>query len=283
MSPARFGVVAGDGVIDLSSRTAGEVTSLRSLLAHDQLAVARDAATASPDVPLAQVTLLPPIPDAQKVLAIGLNYADHRAEGGAPEAAYPTVFTRFPDSHVGHGAALRKPGATEQFDYEGELAVVIGRRCFEADRSEAMSYVAGYSAYNDGSARDWQRHTSQFIPGKNFYHSGAFGPWLVTADEVQDITAQRIQTRLNGVIVQQAAISEMIFDIPALISYISTFTPLAPGDVIVTGTPAGVGIFRQPPLTLQAGDIVEVEISAVGLLRNPVAAQDDVTDRLLPA
>jgi 2-keto-4-pentenoate hydratase/2-oxohepta-3-ene-1,7-dioic acid hydratase in catechol pathway len=273
---ARFGVVSGAGIVDLAARTPADVTSVRTLLASGRLEDAAAAATAEPDVALADVTLLPPVPDPAKILAIGLNYAEHRAEGGAPEVSHPTVFTRFPDSQVGHGQPLRRPDATDKFDYEGELAVVIGRPGFLVPEPDAMSYVAGYSAYNDGSVRDWQRHTSQFIPGKNFYRSGAFGPWLVTADEVPDLMAHRIETRLNGQVVQHAPLSDMIFGIPALIAYISTFTPLAPGDVIVTGTPSGVGIYHDPPLLLKPGDVVEVEVSCVGVLRNEVAAQADV-------
>jgi 2-keto-4-pentenoate hydratase/2-oxohepta-3-ene-1,7-dioic acid hydratase in catechol pathway len=276
----RFGVVAdtdtATGIVDLDSRTPADVTSVRTLLASGRLDDAAAAATAEPDVALADVTLLPPVPDPAKILAIGLNYAEHRAEGGEPEVSYPTIFTRFPDSQVGHGERLRRPDASDKYDYEGELAVVIGRPCFGVAEQDAMSYVAGYSAYNDGSVRDWQRHTSQFIPGKNFYRSGAFGPWLVTADEVPDINQHRIETRLNGQVVQHAPLTDMIFKIPALIAYISTFTPLGPGDVLVTGTPSGVGIYRKPPLLLNPGDVVEVEISCVGVLRNEVAAQADV-------
>jgi 2-keto-4-pentenoate hydratase/2-oxohepta-3-ene-1,7-dioic acid hydratase in catechol pathway len=273
---ARFGVVSGTGIVDLAARTAPEVTSVRTLLASGGLADAAAAATAEPDVALTDVTLLPPVPDPAKILAIGLNYADHRAEGGAPEVSHPTVFTRYPDSQVGHSEPLRRPDATGQYDYEGELAVVIGRPCFLVPEQDAMSYVGGYSAYNDGSVRDWQRHTSQFTPGKNFYRSGAFGPWLVTADEVPDLGEHRIETRVNGRRVQHAPLSDMIFGVPALIAYISTFTPLAPGDVIVTGTPAGVGVYQDPPLLLKPGDVVEVEISCVGVLRNEVAAQAEV-------
>jgi 2-keto-4-pentenoate hydratase/2-oxohepta-3-ene-1,7-dioic acid hydratase in catechol pathway len=279
---ARFGVVSGAGIVDLSARMAPEITSVRALLASGELAEAAEAGAAEPDVALADVTLLPPVPDPAKILAIGLNYADHRAEGNAPEVSHPTVFTRYPDSQVGHGEALRRPDAAAQYDYEGELAVVIGRTCFLVPEQDAMSYVAGYSAYNDGSVRDWQRHTSQFIPGKNFYRSGAFGPWLVTADEVPDLGEHWLETRVNGQRAQRAPLSDMIFGVPALIAYISTFTPLAPGDVIVTGTPAGVGVYHDPPLLLKPGDVVEVEISCVGVLRNTVAAQADVDGHRAP-
>jgi len=274
-----FGVVSatGDGIVDLGARLAPDVRSVRDLLeaGAGQGEAVREAAGGAADLALGEVELLPPVPDSRKVFAIGLNYDDHRAEGNRPKVDYPTVFTRFTDSHVGHGQPIVKPDVSDKVDYEGELAVVIGPGGWQIPEGAAMEHVAGYAAYNDVSVRDWQRHTTQFIPGKNFFHAGAFGPWLVTADELPDVTAQELTTRLNGEVVQHASISDLLFPIPRLIAYISIFTPLSPGDVIATGTPAGVGVYRDPPLFLFPGDVVEVEISGVGTLRNPVAAEKD--------
>ncbi|HEU4652228.1 MAG TPA: fumarylacetoacetate hydrolase family protein, partial [Croceibacterium sp.] len=165
-----------------------------------------------------------------------------------------------------------KPAATERFDYEGELAVIIGRGGRAIAPERAAEHVAGYAIFNDASVRDWQRHTSQFTPGKNFPATGGFGPALVTPDEIDDLAALRVQTRLNGVTMQDQPIADLIFDVPALIAYISAFTPLAPGDVIVTGTPGGVGDSRTPPVYLQPGDVVEISIGTIGTLTNPVVA-----------
>jgi 2-keto-4-pentenoate hydratase/2-oxohepta-3-ene-1,7-dioic acid hydratase in catechol pathway len=279
-SAVSFGAVVDGGIVDLGARLGPEIVSVRDLLERGDLDVARDrlAATAGGpdiDIDLDAVTLLPPVPDARKVFGIGLNYAAHRDESRSQAAEHPTVFTRLPDSHVGHGQPIVKPAASDQFDYEGELAVVIGRRCHQVAADRALAHVAGYAAFNDGSVRDWQFHSTQWIPGKNWYRSGAFGPWLVTADELTDITAQTLTTRVNGEVRQQSPIADLIFDVPTLVAYISSFTPLLPGDVIATGTPSGVGAYRDPPEFLAAGDVVEVEITGIGTLRNPVIADED--------
>ncbi len=219
------------------------------------------------------VTWLPVIPHPRKIICIGVNYDAHRRETGRPEVQYPTVFTRFADTQIGHGSDLIRPDASSNFDFEGELAVIIGIGGRAIPEAEATAHIAGYACYNDGSVRDWQRHTSQFIPGKNFPATGAFGPWMVTPDEMGPLGPQRLQTRLNGVCVQDAHLADMIFDVPKLIAYCSRFTRLDPGDVIVTGTPAGVGERRDPPLWLKPGDTVEVEIDGIGVLRNRVAAE----------
>ena len=176
------------------------------------------------------------------------------------------IFTRFANSQVGSGQPMIRPLESERFDYEGEMAVIIGKAGRRIAREAALAHVAGYACYNDGSIRDWQRHTSQFAPGKNFVGTGAFGPWMVTTDEIPDISKQTIATRLNGVEVQAAPISDLVFDVPALIAYCSTFTELVPGDVIVTGTTGGVGAYRTPPLWMKEGDVVEVEVSGIGVL-----------------
>ena len=187
--------------------------------------------------------------------------------------AYPAVFTRWPDTLVAHGAPLVRPKDTERFDYEGELAVVIGRGGRAIGRDRALDHVAGYSIFNDASVRDWQRHGGQFTPGKNFPGSGGFGPALVTPDEIDDLGAQRVQTRLNGTLMQDQPVADLIFDVPWLVEYLSAFTTLSPGDVIITGTPGGVGDGRDPPVYLQPGDTVEVSIGAIGTLHNPVVAE----------
>jgi 2-keto-4-pentenoate hydratase/2-oxohepta-3-ene-1,7-dioic acid hydratase in catechol pathway len=183
---------------------------------------------------------------------------------------YPTIFTRWADTHVGHLQPLTRPRDSDNFDYEGELVAIIGKGGRHIAQADAMKHVAGYSCYNEGSIRDYQRHASQFTPGKNFAGTGAFGPFMVTSDEVGQLAGKKIQTRLNGKTVQSSTLDMMIFPVPRLIEYISIFTPLSPGDVIVTGTPGGVGWVRTPPLWMKAGDSVEVEIESVGLLKNPV-------------
>ena len=222
-------------------------------------------------VPLASATLLPLIPNPGKILCIGLNYEEHRRETGRAVVENPTIFTRFSDSQTAHGQPLLRPRVSTEFDYEGELAVVIGKSGRYITRDRAFDHVAGYSLYNDGSVRDWQRHTHQFTPGKNFPQTGAFGPWLVTPDEIPDLDALHLTTRVNGTVVQESGLDHMIFDVPRLIEYCSAFTPLSPGDVIPPGTPGGVGAKRQPPLWLKPGDVVEVEITAIGVLRNGIA------------
>lgn len=266
-----YGVVEGDGVIDLGKRFGKKYPTLRAALVDGALAKLRKAAKGKkPDVKLAKVALLPVIPDARKIVCVGLNYREHRAETGRPDTEHPTLFTRWADSQVAHDQPMLLPRESVKLDWEGELAVIIGRSGRRIPKEDAMKYVAGYSCYNDGSVRDWQRHTSQFIPGKNFPSTGGFGPWMVTADALKDITSQTLTTRVNGVIKQQATIDMMIFDIPSLIHYISTFTPLKPGDVIVTGTPGGVGFVRNPPEFMKPGDVCEIEITEIGVLRNKI-------------
>ncbi|HEX5326857.1 MAG TPA: fumarylacetoacetate hydrolase family protein, partial [Acetobacteraceae bacterium] len=205
---------------------------------------------------------------------VGLNYMSHIKEGGREPPPKPIIFARFANSQVGHDGTLIRPKASGTYDYEGELAVVIGRRCRHVAKSGASDVIAGYACYNEGSVREWQRHSGQFTPGKNFYHSGAFGPWIVTPEEAGDITRATLLTRLNGQEVQRATVDDLCFDIPTLIEYISTFTQLEAGDVIVTGTTGGVGAYRTPPLWMQHGDTVEVEVSGVGVLRNRVAQEE---------
>lgn len=269
---AGFGAIRDEGIVDLGRRTG--FSGLKALIAADAIDAARTiAAESAPDMALAQVRLLPPVPDPGKIVCVGLNYHDHVVETGRTLTEYPTLFTRFSTTLVGHGEALVKPKVSEKFDYEGELALVIGKGGRHIAAEAAFDHIVGYAPFNDGSVRDWQGHTTQFTPGKNFDRTGGFGPALVTADAVGDITAQTLTTRFNGEVVQQAPISLLITPIPQLIAYISTFLTLEPGDVIVTGTPGGVGAKRNPPLFMKPGDTVEVEVSGVGLLRNSVVAE----------
>jgi 2-keto-4-pentenoate hydratase/2-oxohepta-3-ene-1,7-dioic acid hydratase in catechol pathway len=222
---------------------------------------------------VSSVTFLPPVPDPEKIICVGLNYLTHIKEGGRDIPKHPTIFTRWANTQVGHLQDLVRPKQSITLDFEGELAVVVGRRARHVSRAEAMGVVAGYSCYNDGSVREWQRHTSQFTPGKNFPATGGFGPHLVTPDEVPDLPSRSLVTRVNGQETQRATLDDLVFDVPQLIEYCSAFTVLEPGDVIITGTTGGVGAYRQPPLWLAPGDRVEVEIDGVGLLRNGVAQE----------
>ncbi len=261
-----WGVVDGTDVVDLSSRA----PSLRAALAAG---IDLTSAAGLPRHKLSTVTYLPPIPDPDKIICVGLNYLNHILEGGRDIPKQPTIFTRFANSQIGHGQAIIRPNASNTLDFEGELAVVIGKRGRHVTEADALAYVAGYSCYNDGSVREWQRHTSQFTPGKNFPSTGGFGPYLVTPDEAGDVFNASLVCRLNGEVMQSATLDDLVFTIPALIAYCSTFTVLEPGDVIITGTTGGVGAYRTPPVWMKPGDIVEVEISGVGTLRNTVAQE----------
>jgi 2-keto-4-pentenoate hydratase/2-oxohepta-3-ene-1,7-dioic acid hydratase in catechol pathway len=214
------------------------------------------------------------IPLPEKIFCVGLNYEMHRKETGRAVVEHPTIFTRFANTQTGHLSNIVRPRVSTHLDFEGELAVIIGKAGRYITREKAMEHIAGFSCYNDASVRDWQHHTHQFTPGKNFPGTGAFGPWIVTTDEFTDLSARRIMTRLNGQTVQEARLGDMIFDVPTLIEYCSSFNPLVPGDVIVTGTPGGVGVKRTPPLWMKPGDVVEVEIDGIGVLRNGIADED---------
>jgi len=266
---ASYGIVTDAGIID-AGRRLSRYPTLRALLAGEAFDELRALQREKVDYALSAVQLLPTIPNPDKIFCIGVNYATHLAESGHPTPPHPMIFTRFANSQVGAGQSMIRPLESERFDYEGEMAVIIGKRGRRIPRGDALSHVAGYACYNDGSIRDWQRHTSQFTPGKNFAGTGAFGPWMVTTDDIPDISAQTLVTRVNGVEVQRAPISDLVFDVATLIAYCSTFSELVPGDVIVTGTTGGVGAYRNPPLWLKGGDVVEVEISGIGVLRNPV-------------
>ena len=269
MGQVAIGVIKDDGIIELSKRLVPNLNTIKELLEHNLLYKVKEIYDKNgPDFSLAEISYLPVIPNPEKIFCVGLNYQEHKKETGRPDVENPTIFTRFSNTQTGHLQPLLKPKFSERFDYEGELAITIGKGGRNISEKNALEHVAGYSCYNDGSVRDWQRHTSQFTPGKNFPATGPFGPFLVTKDDIGDYTKLPIETRLNGKVMQKAKLSDLIFPIPKLINYISTFTPLAVGDVIVTGTPGGVGDRRDPPVYMKPGDVVEVDISKVGILMN---------------
>ncbi len=269
-----YGILENDRVLDVGNRLASRYADLRAVLAAGALQELLIASTQGPQTfQVEEVNFEPVIPNPQKILCVGLNYISHRTETTRPETKYPSIFTRFADTQVGHETPVLRPSFSTAFDYEGELAVVIGRRGRHISEQDVSAHIAGYSCYNDVSVRDWQRHTAQWTPGKNFPSTGAFGPSLVTPDEIPDLGALTLTTRLNGEVMQEAPISDLIFSVPVIVSYISKFTPLYPGDVIATGTPGGVGDRRDPPVYMKDGDIVEVEIDRIGILRNVVQSE----------
>lgn len=265
---ASYGVEVPGGLLDLGRRFSPEWPTLKRLIAAGGLARIEPLLSEPPDTRLEEVRLLPVLPDPGAIVCIGLNYEEHRAETARPAAPHPAVFLRLAESLQAHGEALLIPHESSQFDYEGELALVIGKPGRRIAEEAAWEHIAGVSGFNDASVRDWQYHTHQFGPGKNFPHTGAFGPALVTPDELPADRVLALETRVNGRTMQKARTDQMIFPIPRLVAYVSSFMTLQPGDVLVTGTPGGVGAKRNPPFWLADGDEVEVEISHVGLLRN---------------
>jgi 2-keto-4-pentenoate hydratase/2-oxohepta-3-ene-1,7-dioic acid hydratase in catechol pathway len=271
---ATWGRIDDDSVRDLGAVLGERVTDLRSCIEQQAYDLVRQASESAPLYKVHEISWLPVIPNPEKIFCVGLNYETHRKETGRAVVEHPTIFVRFANTQTGHLMNIVRPRVSTNLDFEGELAVIIGKSGRYISRQKALEHVAGFSCYNDGSVRDWQQHTHQFTPGKNFPGTGSFGPWMVTADEFTEIGSRRITTRVNGETVQQACLGEMIFDIPKLIEYCSSFNPLAPGDIIVTGTPGGVGVKRTPPLWMKPGDVVEVEIEGIGLLRNGIADED---------
>lgn len=251
--------------------------SLTSLVAAgpDALMSAGRAMLAGPEIDLDSVTLLPPLPTPPKIICVGLNYADHSAESGFAEApSYPTLFGRFASSLIGAGAPIIRPRLSEQLDYEGEIVAVIGKGGRDISRENALDHVVAYSLFNDASIREYQFKAPQWTVGKNFDGTGPFGPYLVTADELPPgIAGLKLTTTLNGEVVQEGATDDLVFDVVTLIHTISQAISLEAGDIIVTGTPSGVGMARKPPLWMKPGDVVEVTVPGIGTLRNPVAAQ----------
>lgn len=264
---ASWGYATDNGVVDL-----GHVApDLRTALAENVLPT--DEHKTAPDHTFEQIAFLPVIPNPDKIICVGLNYRTHILETGRPLPEKPALFVRFSNSQTGHLRAVARPDISERLDFEGELAVVVSKKAHKVAEKDAMDCAAGFSCYNDGSIRDWQHHTHQFTPGKNFPSTGAFGPWMVPANEFRGLDGGALVTRLNGQEVQRSKLDDMVFSVPYLISYCSTFTRLEPGDVIITGTPGGVGAFRKPPLWMKPGDEVEVEIDGIGILRNHIAQE----------
>lgn len=262
-----YGIVKADGVINLGRRLGDRYSDLKSLLAANALNEAQQLTGETPDLSFDALEFLPVIDNPGKILCVGMNYADKRKEFDQHNPA-PTLFVRFADSQTGHQTPVLKPRHSSEFDYEGELAVIIGKSGENISREAALSHVGGYSCYMDGSARDWQ-HT-WFTAGKNWRQTGAFGPWMTTADEIPDPHSLAIRTWLNGRMVQEDNTASMIHKVAELIEYISTFTRLNAGDVIITGSPGGVGKKRNPPLFMNAGDRIEVEIENIGHLSNVI-------------
>lgn len=269
-----YGVVREDGIVDLTRRLGKKYPDLRTLLAGRALPQAEKIAKAAKktDIKLSKATFLPVIPNPGKIICVGLNYEEHRVETGRDKTESPALFIRLPESQVAHNQAIVMPPESAHLDYEGEIAVIIGKAGRRITEANSWKHIAGYACYNDGSIRDWQRHTLQWTAGKNFSRTGGFGPWMVTRGEIKDGEELTLETRLNGQVMQHATTEQMIHRIPRLINYISTFTTLEPGDVIVTGTPGGVGARRDPPVWMKAGDTVEIEVSKVGILVNTIKA-----------
>ncbi len=265
-----FGYVTDDGlgVVDVGAR--GRHATLKSAIAAgelDALVVPGQQA----DLSLAEITYLPPITQPDKILCVGLNYRDHQAETGRGGEDFPTIFIRLAAAQVGHEQPMIRPLESATLDFEGEIAMVIGTAGRRIQPTAALSHVAGFSIYNDGSVREYQRQTSQFTPGKNFAATGGFGPWMMTPDEVGNVDAMEITTRLNGKVMQNATADLLVFGFAEIIAYCSIFTELVAGDVIVTGTPGGVGAARKPPVFMDEGDVIEVEVAPIGVLRHTIA------------
>src|SRR3984957_4704136 len=262
----------GSGWHGLTQRESGFPGALPELIAHgaDLLRVGGDLLS-MPAIELSAVRILPPAPKPPKILCVGVNYDDHIEESGLKKPTYPEIFARFATSLIAHGDPIRRPRESSALDYEAELAVVIGRGGRRISRDSALDHVAGYSLFNDASIRDFQLRTPQWTMGKNFDGTGAFGPWLVTPDAVPlGAHGLRIQGRLNGRVMQDSRTDLLIFSVPALIAMIRVAMTLKRGDVIITGTPGGVGVARKPPVFMKAGDVFEVEIEGLGVLTNPV-------------
>lgn len=250
---------------------AARFPDLKSVIAAGELEALEAATRATGiEVNAQQARLLPVIPNPGKVLCVGLNYKSHVAEMKRNDSAYPAIFTRFADSLTAHNAPLPKPAATQRFDFEAELAVIIGKAGRNISQDQSWDHITGFACFNDGTARDWQRHTHQWTPGKNFPATGPLGPFMATRQAIPDVNVLTLQSRLNGQVMQHASLADLIFTLPVIIEYLSGFTELSPGDVIATGTPGGVGDKREPPVYMKAGDVIEIEITGLGILRNVV-------------
>ena len=266
-----YGAVVGERVVDLRAVFGARAPDLKAFIVADLVGEAQSTVSAAKTtLALAEVQLLPVIPNPGKIFCIGLNYGEHVRETGKEVTEKPVIFLRVADSQLAHGEDIVRPRVSERLDYEGEIAIVIGKGGRHISEADSWSHIAGYSCYNDGSVRDWQLHTSQWAPGKNFWRTGGFGPWMVTADEIAPDQQMTLVTRLNGQEMQRATTDMMLHSIPRQIAYISAFIPLQAGDVIVTGTPGGVGNKRTPQVFMQPGDVCEIEVDAIGVLRNGI-------------
>jgi 2-keto-4-pentenoate hydratase/2-oxohepta-3-ene-1,7-dioic acid hydratase in catechol pathway len=273
----RYGVLTGDGIIDMSARTGSRWPDLLSVLRAGELpALQAEMRGAAADLRLADVTLLPPVPNPEKIICVGVNYLGRTEEFRDPQQhPYPSLFYRAPDSLVGHRVPLVRPRATNEFDYEGEIALVIGRTCRYVAPESALDVVIGATLCNEGTVHDWLSHGRRNnTPGKNFDRSGSIGPCIVTRDEVDLAAPLQLSTTVNGELRQQDTTRRMMFSFQELIAYVTSFATLKPGDILVTGTPTGSGRFFQPPRWLTAGDVVEVAVPELGLLRNRVTDEE---------
>jgi 2-keto-4-pentenoate hydratase/2-oxohepta-3-ene-1,7-dioic acid hydratase in catechol pathway len=274
----RLAAVRQDGYVDLNRANSEIPAAARAFLAAGPaiVSLAQDALQSGDAMPADEVRLLPPVPDPQKIICVGLNYADHAAESGAKVGDEPVIFNKFLTALTAHGEPIRLPKVGADVDYEAELVAVIGVGGKNISRQAALDHVAGYACGHDVSARDWQKDKpgGQWLLGKSFDTFAPLGPELVTADEVGDPHALDIQLRLNGEVMQQSNTDQLVFSVDELVSYISQVCTLLPGDLIYTGTPPGVGMARKPPVLLKAGDVVEVEVEELGVLRNPVVEEE---------
>jgi 2-keto-4-pentenoate hydratase/2-oxohepta-3-ene-1,7-dioic acid hydratase in catechol pathway len=267
---ACYGVVNGDGVITMNDRFGGHAASLREALAGGLLPRIKEAAAeARPDHKLSDIKFLPVIPSPEKILCVGINYKSHAAEHGTEAPKLPNIFTKFVNTLEAHEGEMLRPKASTSFDFEGELALVIGKGGRHIKAADALKHVAGYTCFCDGSVRDFTKYS--LVASKNFLGTSPLGPWLVTSDEIPDPTKLTLVTRLNGKEMQRSGTDMLIHSIPAIIEFCSVFTPLAPGDIIATGTPDGIGAKQNPPVWMKAGDVLEIEISNIGTLRNKIA------------
>lgn len=284
-----YGVLtASDGIVELGGRLKEHAPTLRHLVADPSLVDLKKMAASAADHKLSEVKVLPVIGDPAHIWCLAINYEDHIAEIKAvgiqrDRPKFPALFMRYADTLIADGDPIVVPSVSSDLDWEGELAVVIGRGGRYISEESAMSHVAGYACFNDASIRDWQFHTRQIAPGKNFTASGALGPWMVTADEIPDPHNLSVKTWLNGNLMQDGRTSDMIFGIPAFIAYVSSISPLKPGDILATGTPSGVGFSRKPPIYMKPGDRCVIEVEGVGRLENPVTAEAKALNRRLAA
>ena len=264
-----YGVVAGDGVITMNERFGGHAASLREAIAGNLLPQIKEAAAhGRADRKLSDIKFLPVIPNPEKILCVGINYKSHAAEHGTEAPKLPNIFTRFVNTLVAHEGEMLRPKVSTSFDFEGELALVIGKGGRHIKAADALKHVAGYTCFCDGSVRDFTKYS--LVASKNFLGTGPLGPWLVTADEIPDPTRLTLVTRLNGKEMQRSGTDMLIHSIPAIIEFCSVFTPLSPGDIVATGTPDGIGAKQNPPVWMKAGDVLEIEISGIGTLRNKI-------------